>query len=73
MIFRGGGGYEKLMVLLYTDPTKNIGDAKGCTLNEMPKVGRSIAPTVPPVPSPLQFPGNSQSCLNSDKSAFRGT
>ena len=25
--------YEKLMVLLFTDPTKNVGGAKGCLLS----------------------------------------
>ena len=52
---RGGGRYKKLMVLLYTDPTKNVGDAKRCILRKMPKVGGAIAPPAPPVPPPLNF------------------
>jgi len=50
---RGGGRYEKLVVLLSTDPTKIIDGAKGCLLSKLPKNGGVIAPPAPPVPPPL--------------------
>ena len=50
---RSGGRYEKLVVLLYTDLTKNVGGAKGCILSELPKVGGAIAQPATPVPLPL--------------------
>ena len=50
---RGGGRYEKLVALLFTDPTKKVGGAKGCLLSEITKVGGAIAPPAPPVPPPL--------------------
>ena len=40
--------YEKLVVLLFTDPTNNVDGAKGYFLCELPKVGGAIAPPVPP-------------------------
>ena len=40
------------MVLLFTDPTKIVGGAKGFLLCELPKVGGAIAPPVPP---PLSY------------------
>jgi len=50
---RGGGRYVKLVVLLYIEPTKDVGGTKGCILSNLPKVGGAIAPPAPPVPSPL--------------------
>ena len=50
---RGGGRYEKLVVLLFTDPNRNVGGAKGCLLSKITKVGGAIAPPAPPVPPPL--------------------
>ena len=41
------------MVLLFTDPTKIVGGAKGCILSKITKVGGAIAPPAPPVPPPL--------------------
>ena len=49
----GGGRYEKLVVLLFTDPIKNVGGAKGCFLSKLPKIGGAIAPPAPQVPLPL--------------------
>ena len=51
-VLRGGGRYEKLVVLLFTDPTKNVGGAKGCLLSNITKVGGAIVPPAPPVPPP---------------------
>ena len=45
--------YKKLVVLLFTDLTKNVGGAKGCLLSKITKVGGTIAPPAPPVPPPL--------------------
>ena len=53
MLTRGGRRYVKLVVLLYIEPTKNVGGAKGCILSNLPKVGGAIAPPAPPVPPPL--------------------
>ena len=50
---RGGGRYEKLVVLLFMDQTKNVGGAKGCLLSKITKVGGAIAPPAPPFPPPL--------------------
>ena len=50
---RGGGRYKKLVVLLFTDPAKNVGGAKVCLLCEILKVDGAIAPPAPPVPAPL--------------------
>ena len=52
-MLRGGGRYKKLVVLLFTDLTKNVGGAKGCLLSKIIKVGGAIAPPAPPVPPPL--------------------
>ena len=54
ILSRGGGRYEKLVMLLFTDRTKNVGGAKGCLLSKLPKVGGAIAPPAPPVPPPLK-------------------
>ena len=56
--YRGSGRYEKLVVLLFTDPTKNVGGAKGCLLCKLQKVGGAIAPPAPPVPPPLYYFAN---------------
>ena len=50
-VYRGGGRSEKLVVVLFTDPTKNVGGAKGCLLSKITKVGGAIAPPAPPAPS----------------------
>ena len=42
-----------MVVLLFTDPTKNVGGAKGCLLSRIKKVGGATAPPAPPVPPPL--------------------
>ena len=58
---RGGGRYEKMVVLLLMDLIKNVGGAKDCLLSKLPKVGGAIAPPVPPVPMALKDmrePGN---------------
>ena len=55
LLSRGGGRYVKLVVLLYIEPTKNVGGAKGCILSNLPKVGGVIAPPAPPVPPPLTY------------------
>ena len=60
---RGGGRYVKLVVLLYIEPTKNVGGAKGCILSNLPKVGGAIAPPAPPVPPPLPYIDSIQSLL----------
>ena len=44
-----------MVVLLFTDPTKNVGGAKGCLLGKITKVGGAIAPPAPPVPPPLRL------------------
>ena len=36
-----------VVVLSYIDPTKNIGETKGCILSELPKVGGAEASPVP--------------------------
>jgi len=41
------------VVLLFTDPNRNVGGAKGCLLSKIKKVGGAIAPPGPPVPPPL--------------------
>ena len=41
------------MVLLFTDPNRNVGGAKGCLLSKIKKVGGAIAPPLPPVLPPL--------------------
>ena len=46
LVIRGGGRYEKLVVLLFTNPNRNVGGAKGCLLSKITKVGGAIAPTV---------------------------
>ena len=43
-----------MVVLLFTDLTKNVGGAKGCLLSKITKVGGAIAPPAPPVPPPLE-------------------
>ena len=53
VLHRGGGRYEKMVVLLFTDPNRNVGGAKGCLLSKIKKVGGAIAPPAPPVPPPL--------------------
>ena len=58
LVYRGGGRYEKLVVLLFTDLTKNFVGAKGCLLSKFPKVGGAIAPPAPPVPPPLTYLSN---------------
>ena len=50
---RGGGRYEKLVVLLFTDPTKNFGGARSYLVSKITKVDGAIAPPAPPVPPPL--------------------
>ena len=42
-----------MVMPLFTDPTKNVGGAKGCLLSKIAKVGGAIAPPAPPVPLPL--------------------
>ena len=42
-----------MVVLLFTDPTKNVGGAKGCLLSKIAKVGGAIAPPAPSAPPPL--------------------
>ena len=45
------------MMLLFTDPNRNVGGAKGCLLSKIKKVGGAIAPPAPPappVPAPLK-------------------
>ena len=57
MIFfddRSGGRYKKLVLLLFTDPTKNVGGGKGLLIFELLKVYGAIAPPAPPVLPPLQ-------------------
>ena len=43
------------MVLLFTDPTKIVGGAKGCLLSKITKVGGAIAPPAPSVPPPQKI------------------
>ena len=41
-LYRSGGSYEKMVVLLFTDPIKNVSGAKGYLLSKLPKVGGSM-------------------------------
>ena len=50
MTYRGGGRYEKLVVLMHMDLTKNGGGPRGSILSELPKVGGAIAtPVLQPI------------------------
>ena len=50
--YRGGGRFEKSVVLWCIDGTKNVGGAKVCILSELPTVVGAIGPPVPP---PLRY------------------
>ena len=53
--YRGGGRYEKLVVVFKMDTTKNVSVAKECTLLiKLQKVG-AIEPPAPPVQPLLIF------------------
>ena len=54
-----------MVVLLYIDPTKNIGETKGCILSELPKVGGAEAP---PFPHPVLLSTVIHSRLENDLS-----
>ena len=53
LLNRGGGRYEKLVLLSCMNLTKNVGGAEGCILGKLPKVGAAIAEPAPPVLPPL--------------------